>query len=171
MWEISLGGQITAFLYSLLLGAALCLLYDIIRATRKSGADSFLAVFAGDILFWAISAVVVFIFLVAVTNGEIRGYVLFSAAAGFLIYRFTAGRPVFFLLCLVFSFLSKIFSKFSFAVSGFCAFLERKMAIVSKKTVSASKSCALSVKKLLKIASRMLYTNKKSKDTENDLNE
>lgn len=166
-----MGGQITAFLYSLLLGAALCLIYDVIRATRKAGADSFFAVFAGDILFWAISAVLVFIFLVAVTNGEIRGYVLFSAAVGFLIYRFTVGRPVFFALCFVFSFLSLIIRKFSFAVSKFCDFSEEKTDVVLKKTGAVLKICALSVKKLLKNISHMLYTDKRSKDTENDLNE
>ena len=166
-----MGGQITAFLYSLLLGAVLCLFYDIIRATRKAGADSFFAVFIGDILFWIISAVAVFIFLVSVTNGEIRGYILFSAAVGFMLYRFTVGKPVFFVLCFIFSFVSGIMNKLSIAVARFCCSFEKKITVLLGKTSLILKGCASTVKKLLKSVRHMLYTDKNKKDTENVLDE
>ena len=104
MWEISLSGQIDAFLCAIVLGAALAVFYDLIRATRDRGLNSFVAVFVGDLLFFAVAAIAVFIYLLGVTNGEIRGYIIISAATGFFLYRISIGRAVYFLFCTILRF-------------------------------------------------------------------
>ena len=164
MWEISVNGQITGFFCSLVLGAALSLLYDIIRSFVKTWFDNSFAVFAGDLLFWIISAIAVFIYLMGATNGEIRGYVLFSAGAGFLFCRSTVGKAVFYLLTRLFSFISFIIGR----VIGFCGIPVRFITI---RLNTAVKCVFRTVKKLLKSVRCMLYTIKDKKELEYDADE
>ena len=84
-----MGDQLLTMLYSVVLGAILCVLYDVMRAVRGAAHHNKLAVFLEDILFWVISAILTFLFLLARTCGVFRGYVAFSMAAGFLIARST----------------------------------------------------------------------------------
>lgn len=171
MWEISVNGQITAVFYSLVLGAALAVFYDIIRALRKSGLDSFIAVFICDVLFFAVSAVTVFIFLVGATNGEIRGYVIFSCAAGFIIYRLTVSKAVFYLfyksLCFV-SFLARRISSLFFGLFQICKI---PFGFVGKRLKRAAERIFAALKKLLKNMYGMLYTVKDKKGLEYDADE
>ena len=147
MWEISLSGQISAFLCSLFLGAALSLFYDVIRATRAVGLNSFAAVFIGDILFFAVSAAAVFIYLVGTTNGEIRGYVLFSAAAGFLLCRITLSRAVYYFLTKLLVTLKLFLNLISDRAFKTVLFCEKPLKYLFS-----------TLKKLLKSVYNMLYT-------------
>lgn len=171
MWEISISGQMSACIYSAVFGALLCILYDIIRATRKAGADSFLAVFIGDVLFWLISAVAVFIFLVAVTNGELRGYVLFFCLIGFVIYRFTVGRLTFFFMCKMFSFLAFCIQKLSYALANFGLVIDGWTHRMFSNTFGVLSRFFSRIKKLLKSIYNMLYTKRHKSKTEFDVNE
>lgn len=171
MWEISVSGQVAAFLFSLVLGAVLSLVYDIIRVTRKIGLDSFAQVFIGDVLFFSVSAVVVFIYLVGVTNGEIRGYVIFSVAIGFALYRFTVGRAIFYLLCKFSLFLSCIFKLLSGFLFKFFSFCEKPVDFAVSKVSSLGVRGFNIIKKLLKNISSMLYTTKDKRKAEHDIDE
>ena len=158
-------------MYALLLGAILCFIYDIIRATRVLGADSFVAVFIGDVFFWLVSAVAVFIFLVATTNGEIRGYVLMSCAVGFLFYRFTIGRIVFSLVKVLLCFIARVIKKASDISARFCLFMEGYLNRFFAKVIDSLKAAFMAVKKVLKNVCCMVYTNKDKNQTGNDFNE
>lgn len=155
MWEISVGAQAYACLYSLALGGILCAFYDTIRATRKIGLNSAVAVFVGDLVFWLVSAVTVFLFLIAVTNGEIRGYVIFFCTAGFLIYRFTIGKAAFYLLCLALSFIRKILKRFFILQRRFACAAARS---ADKLILKPARSVFEGSKKLLKSIYNLLYT-------------
>lgn len=171
MWEISVNNQITAVLYSLILGAVLAVFYDIIRALRKSGFDSFIAVFLCDIFFFAVSAVAVFIFLVGVTNGEVRGYVIISCAAGFIIYRLTVSKAVFYVFYKSFGFLSFVIrwiSSLFYRLLQLCAIPLRSVAKRLKRSV---KHIFAALKKLLKNIRDMLYTVVDKRDLEYDADE
>ena len=159
-----MGSQAANVFLSLCLGVILCAFYDIIRATRKAGADSFAAVFIGDIFFWLVSAFAVFLFLIATTNGEIRGYVLFFAAVGFILYRLTLGRAVFYLLQSFFIFLARVLRKTMFLSAKFCGITEKQLSRFIKAVLSR-------VKKLLKSIYNMVYTKTDKKVTGNDLSE
>ncbi len=79
-------------MYSVMFGAALCLYYDVARIFRLAVRHSAAAVFCEDLSFWITSAFAVFLFLLARTNGELRGYVFVSLLAGFFACRFTVSR-------------------------------------------------------------------------------
>lgn len=172
MWEISIGSQAQTFIYALLLGAILCFIYDIIRVTRVLGADSFVAVFIGDVFFWLVSAVTVFIFLIATTNGEIRGYVLWSGAVGFLLYRFTIGRIVFKPIRVLLCFIARVIKKASDISARFCLLTEGCLNRFFIKVIGFLKAVFRAVKKVLKnVHSLVYYTNKHKNQTGNDFDE
>ncbi|MBO4433265.1 MAG: spore cortex biosynthesis protein YabQ [Clostridia bacterium] len=163
MWEISLNGQISTFLYSIALGAALALLYDFIRAIRDMCFNSFAVVFICDLLFFLVSAVAVFIYFMGATNGEIRGYVLFSAAVGFFICRITLGRVFHFFVyrflrfC---SFVMKLLSNCLLKIIKLCAMPVR---FITKRISALCRFIIVALKKVLKNIYNMLYTIKDKK--------
>ncbi|MGN1128475.1 MAG: spore cortex biosynthesis protein YabQ [Candidatus Flemingiibacterium sp.] len=81
-------------LYSLIVGAALGALWDIIRVPRLmlSGRFELIAAFFGDILFFTLAGITMTIFVFETCYGLARGYALFGAAAGFIVWRLTLGR-------------------------------------------------------------------------------
>ena len=92
MWEINNSLQILSFSRSLVLGILLCVLYDFIKSLRLTVNFSAIAIFLQDIAYSCIAAFVTFLFLLSVTNGEMRGYVISGILAGFIISRFTLSR-------------------------------------------------------------------------------
>ncbi len=141
MWEIEFAAQIISFLRSLLLGGIYGLAYDLFHAPfRKRGAVTF---FVCDILYFVVIAFVNFCFLLAVSNGKVRGYLLVGAAIGFIIYKKTLS-PV---LAAVAAFvLRPIKALFSLIARGFSAVSEGLSAFFSKNAEKISQN----IKKILK---------------------
>ena len=171
MWEISVGNQFITFLYSLCIGGIFCAVYDILRAARKAGFNSFVAVFVTDILFWVVGAFVTFIFLIARTSGEIRGYVLISELVGFGLFRATFSRLIFPIFKIIFQGVQKLHTYFNIF---FDALYLKTESILSKFLVFMTKffkSTVKSIKKLLKNRRKVLYTNENNSDAEYVLDE
>ncbi len=84
MWEISNINQLKAFVYSVILGGILNVVYilffSVAKLTTKKIKKDVI-----DILFWILVTLPDFCFLLAVTNGEIRGYILIGEFFGFFI--------------------------------------------------------------------------------------
>lgn len=74
------------FLTSVLHGALLALVYDLLRALRRVFAHSLAAVSAEDFLFWIAAGFFTFCLLFLETDGVIRGYVAVGAALGVILY-------------------------------------------------------------------------------------
>ncbi|MDD2362450.1 MAG: spore cortex biosynthesis protein YabQ [Oscillospiraceae bacterium] len=92
--DISSSAQIHQLFLSCGLGFLLGVYYDVFRVTRlivHSGARS---VFIQDLLFFLSSAVVTFLFALAVMDGRLRFYLFFGEIIGFASYYFTIGRLV-----------------------------------------------------------------------------
>ncbi len=84
------------FLFSVLLGAALGIVYDCFRAFRvifppaaKRGAVAF-----EDILFWLIYGFSVFCFAAIFADGRVRFFMFFGSILGFILYLVTVGSIV-----------------------------------------------------------------------------
>ena len=168
MWEISVGNQVATLALSLCLGFILCLIYDVLRAMRKTGFNSFLAVFITDILFWIFVAFITFIFLMSRTNGEIRAYVLLGELIGFIVFRFTASKLWFKSLCVCFKLFVRVKRFLRRKTNIIYLKLENFITRFLKQTLLKSKNVLKSVKKLLKKASKVLYTVINIKSAEND---
>ncbi len=109
--EITLFSQTTFFLLSILLGAALSLLFDVIRVVNAVLKDNLRRVFFEDIFYFIISAVVTFIYILIVNMGEIRIYIIVGEIIGWVLYRFTIGNFIFKIVLIVVNFMIKWLKK------------------------------------------------------------
>ena len=85
MWEIDNNFQLISFLISCGVGVIYCLVYDILRAVRKSTNVTDGMVFLQDIVYFIIISITTFMLLTALSNGEIRSYVIIGLMLGFLL--------------------------------------------------------------------------------------
>ena len=91
----SVSAQTLEFLYSALLGAGFGVLFDIMRVLRayipKSRATT--AVF--DTLYWILAIIALLAFIMTVSNGKMRWYVLFGVFSGGFVYAAALSEIVF----------------------------------------------------------------------------
>lgn len=153
MWEIHNNLQIFGFLYSCVLGFIFSIFYDIIRTIRIIKSHNDITVFFEDIIYFFIISVTAFIFLLSITNGEIRAYILFGIILGFILFNrfvskyFIKGVKVIFKL---------IFKGISFISKCFYWLFSKIDMFISKISENSLKI----FKKGLKITNSLLYTNK-----------
>ncbi len=82
--------------------------YDFFRILRQLLKPRTWQVFVQDILFFATSAPLTFLFCLAVNGGVLRVYVFIGIVLGFFAYRYTVGRAVVGLVTSFLNFLSKV---------------------------------------------------------------
>lgn len=105
---ISLSAQTAYFLWSLAMGAALGVLYDAVRAIRMTIRAKKAHIIVSDILFFAICGVLTALFALPFNKGDVRGFILFGEAVGFLAYRLTIGA----VMGKVYAFAARLFQSF-----------------------------------------------------------
>lgn len=88
---ISLSAQTAYFLWSLVLGVALGMLYDVIRAARMVLRAGKIHVLISDVVFFTVCGVITSLFSLPFNKGDVRAFILFGEAVGFLTYRITMG--------------------------------------------------------------------------------
>lgn len=167
MWEISNYNQISTFLLSVGVGAIFCAFYDVIRALRRVCLNTVLAISICDILVWVIYAFVTFVFLIARTNGEIRGYVLCGEFFGFILFRICISKLV--LRVLSFIIIKSAGIKQKIEMSFYCFTDKTEKHII--KTIKYVPKIFKSVKKFLKSTVGLLYNNKNIDKAKRSLNE
>ena len=80
--EVDNFAQITTFALAIGVGLALCLLYDLFRIFRLLWPPSRLLLFFEDVLYWVLSALVVFCFLLVRCDGSIRFFAVLGLILG-----------------------------------------------------------------------------------------
>ncbi len=154
MWEINNKLQVLSFIYSIILGFIFCFLYDIFRALRHNKRQKFVIIIIEDIIYFLIISIITFIYLLSVTNGEIRGYILFGITVGFFALYFTFSRYIF-----------KILSKIFYLVSSFLNRMIKRFYLLFEKTdhflMEFFKNTLKCCKILLKKIRHLLYNIKK----------
>lgn len=86
--------QALFFLYSVLLGGGIGVVYDLFRTLRILVPHTSFFVVLEDILFLFVWAVILIVFSVEVCRGEVRIYYLIGNVLGFGLYLFTIGKVV-----------------------------------------------------------------------------
>lgn len=146
MWEIDNNFQLFSFGLSIALGVIFCILYDVLRAVRKISKMTDLAVFFQDIGYFMVIAFVVFLFLMAFANGEIRGYILLGILFGFILCFLTLSRFTLKIFTIIFGFLNNINLK----IINYLNNIIDKIAAFSIKTIKKISSLLNNIKKYLK---------------------
>lgn len=86
-----LQGQLLVIQYAIIAGASLGILYDIFRVLRWHSGSRCLE-FVLDFLFSVISAAVLFVLATSVTQLQLRGFLVLSFAAGWILWNILPGR-------------------------------------------------------------------------------
>lgn len=86
--------EAAVFFLAIALGAALALFYDFLRILRRMVRHGVVATGVEDLLFWLLGACLLFTLMFYGTDGELRGYVLFGALCGALLYLQTVSPPL-----------------------------------------------------------------------------
>ena len=97
--EISIAVQTLVSLKAILLGTALSVVYDVLRAARRTAHAGVGATAVCDALFWAILLPALFVFVLTAADGEGRGYILLGMTLGGVLYFLTLSPPLLALLC------------------------------------------------------------------------
>lgn len=124
--------QIISIFVSLLFGSGFCLLYDLIRAWRRTKNCGVIAVFVQDIIYFFFIAFITFLLLLAFSKGEIRAYILLGILVGFLLWNFLISRyfckavmKLFSFLYKIFAFFKQLFCKMRVAVEKISGYLQK----------------------------------------------
>lgn len=86
--------QCVLFLYSVLLGAALSIVYDFFRVFRAIIPHKSVMIALEDILFCIIWGLSLFVFSVELSRGEVRSYYFLGNIFGFFLCHFTVGNII-----------------------------------------------------------------------------
>lgn len=91
----SLSSQLLVFVYSLALGLILGVAYDFFRIVRMVINSKNIAVFLQDVLYFIVSGLITFFFVLGVNSGNSRFYILAGEAVGWILYHITLGEVVY----------------------------------------------------------------------------
>lgn len=140
----------TVFLFSLLWGVLIFVLYDINRFLRYIFKNHKYIIILLDILFMILCSVVVFLFSLSYNFGKPRIYMLIGMALSALALRFTLGK-----LSLVM--FTKIFSIFSVILQKIYLFFKKLLTKLLKSFVCLVYNLGVNIK-------RIIYLKKGSKN-------
>ena len=88
---LDVSNQGLQFIYSLLLGTGLGIIYEVFRILRIAFNFKNIAIFIQDLVYFFIISPIIFVFLLNTTYGKVRIYILVGTFLGFLLYYFTLG--------------------------------------------------------------------------------
>ena len=150
MGTITVVGQLKVFGFSVLLGMAFCLLYDIFKGFRIKYLKSVVAVFLTDIIYWLVLFFFTHSFLLIFCNGRIRGYVLIGLFLGFVLCRLTVSRIFSKFILLLLSVCHKLLHWIFLPFFAFLSLLDKLFAKISEMFGKILKKIFKKRKKLLK---------------------
>lgn len=147
MWEINNLAQFLSFLYSVVLGTIYALVYDVFKSVRIKISCSVAGIFFQDIIYSLLCAVGCYVFLIAVAAGEVRAFVLFGIAVGFIVWRLTLSGISVFIFSKIIGLLYIAYSKFTGLLNGFFGLVERLSRNLFKKVAKKLKLLRKPLKK------------------------
>lgn len=156
---IAIAEQTSIFLSSLLLGVLLGCVYDLFRITRIAFLVPALFVLVEDLLFFLLSSIVLFGFILERNCGQLRWFILLGVALGWVLYYFTLGSLVMKcsarIIALTRRFLSFLWRPFAFLGQK----LSRAGAVMEKSGAKALQRAKIT----LKSRAALLYNKKDHK--------
>ena len=87
--------QLIIFGSSCVLGAALGFMYDLFRIVRMIINPKNIGIFIQDVIYFILSGVITFLFVLCFNNGESRFYILAGEGIGWIAYHVTIGNSVY----------------------------------------------------------------------------
>ena len=101
--------QTEIFIYSIICGIILGVIYDIFRITRIALKLNAVIIAIEDILYLFICAVMTFFYMLASNDGQIRFFIIVGEILGWVVYYFTVGEIVMGLSTAIIKFIKGVF--------------------------------------------------------------
>ena len=105
--------EVTIFLWSVLCGAVIMMMYDIFSLARKTGDFSILICNICDGLFVLCASAIMIFVVFCVSNGYVRAYEFIGAAIGGILYKILPSRYITFVMQKILLFFYSFFAKIS----------------------------------------------------------
>ncbi|MBC7765250.1 MAG: spore cortex biosynthesis protein YabQ [Hyphomonadaceae bacterium] len=131
---ISIAGQTTIFLWSCVGGGILGILFDFFRALRKVRRSSTRVVMVHDLMFWVISACLMFVLIGLSNDGEYRAYEFLGIFLGGLLYHLLLSGFVLMIL-------TKMLQMLACIVRFLCMIISYPLKIIWKSMVILGHAC------------------------------
>ena len=80
--------EVYVFLWSIIVGSILALIFDFFRLMRRKGNTKNLVVYIQDIIYWLIVAIIIIISAFITNDGELRGFMFIGYIIGAIFYLF-----------------------------------------------------------------------------------
>ncbi len=138
-----IGEEAGFWLYAVLVGAQLMLLYDLLRIFRRLFPHKNTAIGIEDFCYWMVSGCLIFRMLYRFNHGVIRWFAVFGMAVGMLFYHLTVSR-------LFVRYAVKLLNRLIRLVSGPVQFLFKKIRKFLTKINRKQKKFTIFLKKKLK---------------------
>lgn len=158
--------QTSVFLLSVLLGAALGVVYDCFRVARilLPPLAKTRPTFFADMLFWLIFGFCVFCFAAALARGQVRMFMFFGSLLGFALYILTLGNLITGVIRRVVTAVYRLLHKvYSIAIEPFVKLLRifcQKVLRFFVRSHKINQKSKRSKKKLLKNKGKLVYNDK-----------
>ena len=87
--------QTMIFACSCILGTGLGILYDVFRIIRIAINSKNITIFMEDVIYFILSGIITFIFVLKINSGESRFYILAGEGIGWIAYHLTLGNAIY----------------------------------------------------------------------------
>ena len=163
---LPLSVQCSGFVGALLLGAALSLVFAVLKATRLILNSGTFAVAAEDMLYCIFSAAAAFAFLMKFSYGRLRWYVFAGIFLGWIIFKLVIGDHLSLLLyriaIAVFAVIKTVISILFFPFKAIFGYIVGKISFLAKIldnfTKKVRSKCKFRLKKYMLALYNLLYT-------------
>lgn len=113
--DILITKQLLYFAESILIGFLLCFIFDIFKILRLTIKHCYTLIFLEDLIFFIISAIITYSFMVNVSFGQIRFFIITGELIGFVLFRFLISKFIIAIFLFIINTLKKII-KFIFKI-------------------------------------------------------
>lgn len=165
--------QMMLFLWSVVIGAGLGVVYELFRIVRLTFPHGSVAVFFEDVLFSLIWGFVMFVFVMEFGRGNLRFFYIIGNAVGFILYLVTLGNIVNRIMRGIIGALKKIvsfiFRTLVLPINRFFVALYLMLKPIFCNLYLKLMKMLPKTKKSLKTADKMLYNNRIRKKRSADL--
>lgn len=79
-------GQFNIFIWALVLGFTLGILYDLLSIVRRVIPHSKIIIGIEDLFFWLVASIIIFGYVFGSNNGTIRGFIIIGLGIGVILY-------------------------------------------------------------------------------------
>ena len=91
---LSVSNQVIAFLWTTVCGMAVAFVYDLFRIIRKAVKTGNMVTYVQDLLYWLITAIIMFMTIYYSNDGELRGFLFLGAFIGVILYGLLFSRII-----------------------------------------------------------------------------